>query len=102
AGRHADAPPGARGFAALGLAVFAVGAAARAAPWTGVVLAGCVLNGLGLPAPLIAAVTVLQRAVPGPILGRAAATASTLMFAPAGPALLLGGAAVTVLDYRVQ
>ncbi|MEV6929029.1 MFS transporter [Dactylosporangium sp. NPDC051485] len=93
---------GERGFAALGLALFAAGAAARVAPWTGVVVAGGVLIGLGLPAPLIAAVTAVQRAVPGRALGRAAATANTLMFAPTGPALLLGGAAVALLDYRVQ
>ncbi|GAA2337594.1 MFS transporter [Dactylosporangium salmoneum] len=93
---------GERGFAALGLALFAAGVAARVAPWTGVVVAGGVLIGLGLPAPLIAAVTAVQRAVPGRALGRAAATADTLMFAPTGPALLLGGAAVALLDYRVQ
>ncbi|GAA4249920.1 MFS transporter [Dactylosporangium darangshiense] len=93
---------GERGFAALGLALFAIGAACRAAPWTWLVLAGCVFIGLGLPAPLIAAVTALQRLAPGHLLGRASATADTLMFAPAGPALLLGGLAVSALDYRVQ
>ncbi|WP_433203872.1 MFS transporter [Dactylosporangium sp. CS-047395] len=90
------------GFASLGLALVAAGALARATPWTGLVLAGCVLMGLGLPAPLVAAITAVQRIVPQERLGRAAATANSLMFVPAGPALLVGGLAVAVLDYRVQ
>jgi MFS family permease len=93
---------GERGYSARGLALFAVGAACRAAPWTWLVIAGCVLIGLGLPAPLIAAITAVQRVMPRERLGRAAATANSLMFAPTGPALLLGGAAVAILDYRVQ
>jgi hypothetical protein len=79
-----------------------VGVLARSTPWTPVVLAGTLLVGLGLPGPLIAAVTAVQRLTPGHLLGRVAATASTAVFAPTGVALLLGSAAVAVADYRVQ
>ncbi|WP_433044381.1 MFS transporter [Dactylosporangium sp. CS-033363] len=90
------------GFASLGLGLVAAGALCRASPWTWLVLVGCVLMGLGLPAPLVAAITAVQRIVPQERLGRAAATANSLMFVPTGPALLLGGFAVATLDYRVQ
>ncbi|MFI5910191.1 MFS transporter [Dactylosporangium sp. NPDC051541] len=93
---------GERGYSALGLVLVAAGAVGRATPWTGVVIAGCVLMGLGLPAPLIAAITAVQRVIPQERLGRAAATANSVMFVPTGPALLLGGVAVAVADYRVQ
>ncbi|MEU7867148.1 MFS transporter [Dactylosporangium sp. NPDC049140] len=93
---------GERGYATLGLTLFAVGALLRATPWTWSVLVGCVLIGLGLPAPLIAAITAVQRLIPQQALGRAAATANSVMFVPTGPALLLGGLAVSTLDYRVQ
>jgi len=93
---------GERGYSALGLAVFALGVLARSTPWTPVVLAGTLLVGLGLPGPLIAAVTAVQRLTPDHLLGRVAATASTAVFAPTGVALLLGSAAVAVADYRVQ
>jgi hypothetical protein len=66
------------------------------------VLGGSLLIGLGLPCPLIAALTVVQREVPDALLGRVAAGANTLMYAPTGLALLLGTAMVAVLDYRVQ
>ncbi|MCH6163753.1 MFS transporter [Streptomyces marispadix] len=91
-----------RAFAATGLAVFALGSLARAAPWPTVVVAGSVLIGTGLPCPLVAASTAVQRETPAGLRGRVAATADTLMFAPTGLALLLGTAMVAVLDYRVQ
>jgi MFS family permease len=91
-----------RAFAAAGLAVFAAGVLARVVPCLPVVLGGSLLIGLGLPCPLIAALTVVQREVPDALLGRVAAGANTLMYAPTGLALLLGTAMVAVLDYRVQ
>ncbi|WP_432972174.1 MFS transporter [Dactylosporangium sp. CA-233914] len=93
---------GERGYSALGLLLFTAGALCRVTFWTWPAVAGSVLIGLGLPAPLIAAVTALQRLIPERLLGRAAATANSLMFAPTGPALLLGGAMAASLDYRVQ
>jgi MFS family permease len=91
-----------RGFAAAGLALFALGSLARAAPWPTVVVVGSVLIGAGLPCPLVAASTAVQRETPAGLRGRVAATADTLVFAPTGLALLLGTAMVAVLDYRVQ
>ncbi|QPP05469.1 MFS transporter [Streptomyces bathyalis] len=91
-----------RCFAAAGFAAFALGSLARAAPWWPVVVAGSVLIGAGLPCPLVAALTAVQRDSPDRMMGRIAATANTLMFAPTGIVLLLGTAMVAVLDYRVQ
>ncbi|WP_070199213.1 MFS transporter [Streptomyces oceani] len=91
-----------RTFAALGVAVFALGLLARATPWTPVVCGGSLLIGLGLPLPLIAALTAVQRETPGELTARVAATAHTVMFAPTGLGLLLGTGLVASLDYRVQ
>ncbi|MFJ8209361.1 MFS transporter [Streptomyces sp. NPDC096033] len=91
-----------RAFSATGLALFALGVLARATPWLPLVLGGSLAIGLGLPCALIAAMTAVQRETPGELLGRVAATANTLMFAPTGLALLAGSAMVAGLDYRVQ
>ncbi|MEU3405991.1 MFS transporter [Streptomyces sp. NPDC006670] len=91
-----------RAFAAAGLAIFALGVLARASPWLPAVLGGSLAIGLGLPCALIAAMTAVQRETPGELLGRVAATAGTLMFAPTGLALLIGTGMVAGLDYRVQ
>ncbi|MEU8431561.1 MFS transporter [Streptomyces sp. NPDC029216] len=91
-----------RTFSAIGLALFALGVLARASPWLPFVLGGSLAIGLGLPCALIAAMTAVQRETPGELLGRVAATANTLMFAPTGLALLAGTAMVAGLDYRVQ
>jgi MFS family permease len=91
-----------RTFAATGLALFAIGVLTRATPWLPIVLGGSLAIGLGLPCVLIAALTAVQRETPGELLGRVAATASTLIYAPTGLALLLGVGTVASLDYRVQ
>lgn len=89
-------------FSAAGLALFALGALARATPWLPVVLGANLAIGLGLPCPLIVAYTAAQRETPHRLLGRIAGTASTLIFAPTGLALLLGTGMVASLDYRAQ
>jgi len=89
-------------LAAAGLVVFAAGVLAHATPWVPVVVAGTFAIGLGLPCPIVAAITLVQRTTPDAVLGRVAATASTAMFAPAGPALLVGSGAVGLFDYRIQ
>ncbi|GAA1189642.1 MFS family permease [Kitasatospora gansuensis] len=91
-----------RTFAAAGIALFALGVLARSTPSLPLVLAGSLAIGLGLPYPLIAALTAVQRETPGELLGRVAATASTLLYAPTGLALLVGTGMVAGLDYRVQ
>ncbi|MEV0448197.1 MFS transporter [Streptomyces sp. NPDC050600] len=90
-----------RGLAAAGLALFAVGVAARALPYDGVALAASGVIGVGLPWVLIAAMTAVQRGVPAEAVGRAAGTANTLVFVPNAVALAVGAGLVAVLDVRV-
>jgi hypothetical protein len=57
--------------------------------------------GLGLPCVLIAAFTAVQRELPGPLLGRATATANTLIFTPNVIGLGAGAALVELVDHRL-
>ncbi|MEU9162505.1 MFS transporter [Streptomyces sp. NPDC048424] len=90
-----------RVFTAAGAALFALGAGARALPYDAAALAGSAAIGAGLPCVLVAALTAVQREVPNAVLGRAAATANTLIFVPNALALALGAALVAVVDVRV-
>ena len=92
---------GERRFGAAGIALTAVAVAARAVPSDPVVLASSVAIGLGLPCALIAAFTAVQREVPGPLLGRASATANTLIFTPNVIGLGAGAALVELADFRL-
>jgi MFS family permease len=92
----------ARVLSAIGLVLFALGALARLTDSVPVVVGGSLLIGLGLPWPLISALTMVQRETPDELLGRVAATANTLIFTPTGLALLAGTAMVAVFDHRVQ
>ncbi|MEU3603317.1 MFS transporter [Streptomyces sp. NPDC006798] len=87
-------------FAAAGTALFAIGAGARSLPSDAVALAASTAVGLGLPCVLVAAMTAVQRHTPERSLGRTAATASTLLYAPNAVALALGAGLITVLDVR--
>jgi MFS family permease len=73
---------GTRRFAAAGIVLTALSVAARAVPADAVALAASLAGGLGLPCVLVAAFTAVQRETPGPLLGRATATAGTLVFTP--------------------
>ncbi|MFE9447506.1 MFS transporter [Streptomyces sp. NPDC006739] len=92
---------GERRFAAAGIALTAVSVAARAVPSEPVALACAVAGGLGLPCVLIAALTAVQRETPGPLLGRATATAGTLMFTPTALGLAVGAGLVELVDHRL-
>ncbi|MFJ9898006.1 MFS transporter [Streptomyces sp. NPDC091280] len=92
---------GERCFGAAGIAVAAVGVAARALPSDPAVLLGNAAVGLGLPCVLIAAFTAVQRELPGPLLGRATATANTLLFTPNVIGLAVGAALVELADFRL-
>ncbi|MFJ5306246.1 MFS transporter [Streptomyces sp. NPDC088350] len=92
---------GARRFGAAGIALTAVAVAARAVPSDLVVLACSAAIGLGLPCVLIAAFTAVQGELPGPLLGRATATANTLIFTPNVIGLAAGAALVELADYRL-
>ncbi|WP_141362104.1 MFS transporter [Streptomyces sp. 6-11-2] len=85
---------GSRRFAAFGIALTAVGVALRAIPSDPVALVSSVVSGAGLPCVLIAAFTAVQRETPAGLLGRTAATANTLLFAPNVVCLAAGAALV--------
>ncbi|MET9950795.1 MFS transporter [Streptomyces sp. NPDC006339] len=87
-----------RTLAVAGLALFAVGAAARVLPYDVVVLGASGLIGVGLPWVLIATMTAVQRRVPAEAVGRAAGTASTLVFVPNAVALGLGAGLTALVD----
>ncbi|MGW7420671.1 MFS transporter [Streptomyces sp. NPDC054813] len=92
---------GERRFAAYGIALTGVAVAARAVPYDAVVLACSAAGGLGLPCVLIAAYTAVQREIPAAALGRATATADTLMFTPNVVGLAVGAALVELVDHRL-
>ncbi|MFE1952407.1 MFS transporter [Streptomyces sp. NPDC059524] len=92
---------GARRFAAYGIALFALGAAVRAVPYDAAVLVGSAAIGVGLPCPLVAALTAVQRALPDEVLGRASAAAHTLLFTPGALTLAVGAGLVVVAPVGV-
>ncbi|MFB6857378.1 MFS transporter [Streptomyces sp. NPDC056341] len=92
---------GERRFAAAGIALFAAGAGLRALPYDAVALGCSAAIGAGLPCVLIAALTAVQREIPDALVGRAVATANTLMFAPNAVALAMGAGLIAVVDHRV-
>lgn len=92
---------GERRFAAAGIALFAAGAGLRALPYDAVALGCSAAIGTGLPCVLIAALTAVQREIPDALVGRAVATANTLMFAPNAVALAMGAGLIAVVDHRV-
>lgn len=91
---------GERGFAAYGIALTGAATALRAVPADLAVLASGVAVGMGLPCVLIAGLTAVQRETPGELLGRTAATAGTLMFAPTAIGLAAGAALVELVDHQ--
>ncbi|MFF7880540.1 MFS transporter [Streptomyces sp. NPDC020794] len=91
---------GERRFAAYGIALTAVAVALRAVPSDAVALVCGTVIGFGLPCVLIAAYTAVQRETPAPLLGRASATANTLMYAPNALGLAVGAGLIELVDYR--
>ncbi|QIY95133.1 MFS transporter [Streptomyces sp. S1D4-11] len=91
---------GERRFAAYGIALTAVAVALRAVPSDAVALVCGAVIGFGLPCVLIAAYTAVQRETPAPLLGRASATANTLMYAPNALGLAVGAGLIELVDYR--
>lgn len=92
---------GARRFAGTGIALTAVAAVCTAVPHDGVVAFGSLAGGVGLPCALIAGLTAVQRETPDALLGRAAATAGTLMLTPTSLGIAAGAALVETVDVRV-
>ncbi|ELP63320.1 MFS transporter [Streptomyces turgidiscabies] len=92
---------GERRFAAYGIALTGAATALRAVPADLAVLGSTVAAGTGLPCVLIAGLTAVQRETPEELLGRTAATANTLMFAPTAIGLAVGAALVELVGHRV-
>lgn len=90
-----------RVFAAAGIMLFAVGVVLRVIPSVPVVLFASAAIGAGLPCVLIAAMTAVERETPRELLGRVAATANTLLFAPNAIALATGAGLLALVDHRV-
>jgi MFS family permease len=80
--------------AALGATVFAAGCLSSSLPWWPAMIAGSALAGVGLPWALVAGVTAVQTGTPDHLLGRVAATSTTVMFGPVALAIPLGSATV--------
>jgi MFS family permease len=86
--------------AGFGMTIFALGALLMADSALGVVLAGKVLFGLGLPWIVVALLTLLQRSTPPHLQGRAFAASELALGAPQTLSIALGAALVAVVDYR--
>ncbi|MFD7438280.1 MFS transporter [Streptomyces sp. NPDC059861] len=91
---------GERRFVVAGIVLTGVAVALRAVPYDPAAWAGSVAIGAGLTCVLIAALTGVQRDTPDALLGRAAATASTLLFAPNVLGLAAGAVLVEVLPHQ--
>ncbi|WP_198539214.1 hypothetical protein [Streptomyces graminilatus] len=89
------------GFAACGIALTGAAMALRAVPADLAVLGSAVAAGTGLPCVLIAGLTAVQRETPAELLGRTAATANTLMFAPTAIGPAVGAALVEPVGHQV-
>ncbi|WP_330291901.1 MFS transporter [Streptomyces sp. NBC_00576] len=92
---------GEHGFAAYGIALTGAATALRAVPADLAVLGSAVAVGAGLPCVLVAGLTAVQRETPEELLGRTAATAGTLMFAPTAIGLAVGAVLVELVGHRV-
>ncbi|WP_213453403.1 MFS transporter [Rhizomonospora bruguierae] len=86
--------------AGLGGVLFGAGIATNAVPLVWAVLLGRVAIGVGLPWVIVAAVTVLQRTVPGPLIGRVSATVTMVVFAPTGVATAAGAGLLSLFGLR--
>ncbi len=81
-------------LAGLGCLLFATSTVLRVVPSVPLAIACSVLTGCGLLWTVVAAMTAVQRHTDESLLGRVAATASSLTFAPVALAIPLGAAAV--------
>jgi MFS family permease len=85
----------------LGLLVFAVGMPVLTIGSLPAVLIGTVLVGVGLPWIVAGAVTLLQRATPVSLQGRAFAAMHVMLSVPQALSIALGAALVAAVDYRL-
>lgn len=88
-----------KNLGAAGAAVFGLGVVLKSVPWLPVNLAGSVVIGVGLPWTVVAAYTAIQRGTPHDLLGRASATATTLIFGPVAAAIPLGAGSLAAIGF---
>ncbi|NUU20204.1 MAG: MFS transporter [Streptomycetaceae bacterium] len=88
-------------FAVGGTAVFVCGVLMRAFSSVELAFAGSALIGAGLPCALIAAMTAVQREASDALVGRVAATAGTVVYAPNAVTGALGAGLIAMCDYRI-
>ncbi|WP_406077999.1 MFS transporter [Micromonospora sp. NBC_00858] len=92
---------GDRRVVAGAVAVFAIGLALRATTSVGLVVAGGLAVGLGVPLVLVTVWTAVQRETPSELVGRVASTVNTLTFGPSTVALLAGASLLELVDHRL-
>jgi MFS family permease len=85
----------------LGSIVFATATLSRLIPVPWVAIGCSVLTGAGLLWTVVAAMTAVQRHTPQTLLGRVAATAGSLTFAPTALAIPAGAAAIPLLGHHI-
>jgi MFS family permease len=88
------------GVGAAGAALFAVGCLTRFIAWWPAVVGGSLIIGFGLPWTVVAAMTAVQLRTPEVLLGRVAATAGSIIFAPVAVAIPVGAALIWA-DHRL-
>jgi MFS family permease len=84
----------------LGATLSAVGILGLCIPVTAVVLSARVVVGIGLPWTIVAAFTAVQHYTSEALIGRVAASAGTLVFAPVALTISAGAGLITILDHR--
>jgi MFS family permease len=92
---------GERRVAAIGCLLAAVGSLALCVPVTAVNALARVAIGIGLPWTVVAAFTAVQRYTDQSMIGRVAASATTIVFAPLALTISAGAGLIAVADHRV-
>lgn len=87
--------------AVTGIALFALATLSRCVPSAPLAIVASVVIGVGLPWTVVAAMTAIQHSTATDMIGRVAATATTLVFAPTAIAMAIGAALPTVVDHRL-
>jgi MFS family permease len=87
--------------AAIGCLLAAAGSLAQCVPVTGVVAVARIAGGIGLPWTVVAAFTAVQRYTDPAMIGRVAASATTLVFAPLTLTITAGAVLIAVADHRL-
>jgi MFS family permease len=85
---------------AIGMICFAAGAGLLVVPEVGVVAAGAVIAGFGLPWLIAASNTLIQRQTPSELQGRVSSTIDVIVGTPQSLSIALGAGLVAVVGYQ--